>query len=222
MMRNAAGRGAASLREKGGRMAKPASDAGRGPTERRHPVQPEPTSGTLPTASDSASVPVSEPGASIAPEDLGSQFLRDATEQDNFESSIQRGELDASDVPLGQLVSEGTLRAAGQDDVGIPGSNALSEDDDLDAELEPVTDELDLLSNSVREGSLFDQPTADGGVVSPTVNADEMEILDEHLSKRRRAEPAGGAEVLDDESEVDSDDQHDDDEAIVIERAQRK
>jgi hypothetical protein len=186
--------------------------------EESHAPIPEPASGTHPTAADRGELPVREPGESVDPEEIGTQFLRDATEQDNFESTLRRRDIDAGDVPLGSLISEGTLRAAGQMDVAIPQSEALSgaRSFDDDAKLEPNTDELDLLDNSIREGSLFDQPTADGDVVTPNVNADEMAVRDEHRSKRGRAEPAGGPIDVDDDSEVDADGQRDWDEATRV------
>lgn len=190
--------------------------------EQSHPASQEPESGTLPTARDTGVLPVHEPGESVDPEELGVQFLRDATEQDNFESSLRRGNVEPGQAPLGTAISEGTLRAAGQEDVELPDSDALSGVPDVEATLEPATDEVDLLSNSIKGGSLFDQPTADGGTVAPNVSADERELLDEHRSKRGRAQPGSGPEVDDDESEEDIDGAHEPDEAVRVERCERR
>jgi hypothetical protein len=107
----------------------------------RSPNQPkastERESGTLPTASESAHLPVTESGLSVDPEDLGRQFLHDATEQDNFESSVRRDEAGADGVALGTVISEGSLRASMQEDAEVPSSGALDHSDDFDAAVEP-------------------------------------------------------------------------------------
>jgi hypothetical protein len=105
-------------------------------------------------------------GLSIDPEDLGRQFLRGATEQDNFESELNRSDDDLQGAPLGQMISDATLESSGQDDMERPASGALdgSDDDERD---ESASDDVDLLSNVIREASLFDQPTERGGTRAP-------------------------------------------------------
>lgn len=110
--------------------------------EEGHPRAPHRKSGTLPTVSDSDRLPVTEPGLSVDPEDLGRQFLRDATEQDNFESSIRPVEVDEDAVPVGSVISEGSLRASSQEDAEIPVSGALDHTGDVDAERSPMDEEL--------------------------------------------------------------------------------
>jgi hypothetical protein len=104
-------------------------------------------------------LPVVEPGLSVAPEDLGLQFLRDATEQDNFESDENFGrEAVNGNVPLGDVAAEAmaaareALDAPEQRGRGAPGS-------DRD---EPNASDLELDASALREGSLFDQPSEEG------------------------------------------------------------
>src|SRR5688572_33475860 len=62
--------------------------------EEAHPRAGSQRSGTLSADLDGERLPVVDPGISIDPEDLGRQFLRDATEQDNFESMSEAEEVD--------------------------------------------------------------------------------------------------------------------------------
>src|SRR5262245_1452596 len=93
----------------------PAGYALRPMEDEEYPSMPVPTSGTLSSLGDSDDLPVVEPGLSIEPEDLGRQFLRDATEQDNFESELEAVAVDPGTLFLGQVVSEATLEASGHD-----------------------------------------------------------------------------------------------------------
>jgi len=146
-----------------------------GQPEEGHPGAPHSTSGTL-SSDDQDRFPVVDSGVSVGPEDLGRQFLRDATEQDNFESSVTDDDLEPGAVRVGQMVSQATLISAGQKDVELPGSGALGTTQDFDEPItEPSEREVDLLSSSIHEGSLFDQPTERGGTRAPVVNADEQD-----------------------------------------------
>jgi len=102
--------------------------------------------------------PPEEPGVSIEAMEVGVQFLRDATEQYNFESELRPvGADDPSAAAEAQLISDATLEAANQGDVPVPVSAALTED--LDEVLaEPGAREIDLRSNAIVAASLFDQP----------------------------------------------------------------
>jgi hypothetical protein len=147
-----------------------------------HPHVHPPTSGTLASLGDSDELSVVESGLPVEPEDLGVQFLRDATDQDNFESEATTGERPRGAYALGQMISEGTLEASGQEGTELPQSSALGGPSG-DAPSASDVDELDLTANTVRSASLFDEPKgayqADGTRV-PSINADESAVLDEH------------------------------------------
>jgi hypothetical protein len=164
--------------------------------EERHPVATRTTSGTLPTVADRDGLPVREPGVSVDPEELGTQFLRDATDQDNFESTLDGSEL-VDGVPLGEV-------AGG-------------------AELEPVTGRVDLTGavtgGNVEVGSLFDQPTADGDVVSPSVDTDETAPYKFGAGTPRGLADAGDEE---DAGDIDLDDARELDEAGKVAPALRR
>jgi hypothetical protein len=111
--------------------------------------------------SDPEAGPLEEPGVSIEAMEVGVQFLRDATEQYNFESGLgQRSEHGLSGVPVGQLISDATLESANQADFEVPMSAALSEDE-ADTLGEPEELEIDLRANAIVAGSLFDHPVSD-------------------------------------------------------------
>lgn len=110
--------------------------------------------------SDPDAGPPEEPGISVDALEVGLQFLRDATEQYNFESELRPdADYDAAG-PLGQMISDATLESANQADFDLPVSAALSDDrgEVLD---EPQTLELDLRSDAIVAASLFDRPVAD-------------------------------------------------------------
>jgi hypothetical protein len=52
--------------------------------------------------------------------------------------------------------------------------------DVVDADSDEPQGDVDLMGSSVREASLFDQPSVEGDPHPPRVNADEMRALDEH------------------------------------------
>jgi hypothetical protein len=109
-------------------------------------------------------------GLSVDPEDLGLQFLRDATEQDNFESEFQPEAPTVPDaIPVAELLSEETLLLANQEE----------SDDVLAAEAnwraEPFVADVDLLSNVIHEASLFDEPTEQDEMLTPRIESDELE-----------------------------------------------
>lgn len=139
------------------------------------------TSGTLSNHVDTDELPVVDEGLAVGPEDLGVQFLRNATEQNNFESDLHQAEVEPGAYPLGQLISEGTLDAAGQQGVELPGSGALDMSP-LDAEVEPG-DDVDVTNNGLREASLFDRGVGGDAALpdtrAPLVDADESVDFDE-------------------------------------------
>lgn len=110
-------------------------------------------------------LPVVEPGVAVEIEALGVQFLRDATEQDNFES--QAGvegdgsglETDVT-VPEAQLISDASLEAADQEDFEVPFRGALG-DEGVAVPGERHVAEVDLRQSAVRAASLFDEPYPD-------------------------------------------------------------
>jgi uncharacterized protein (DUF2267 family) len=90
--------------------------------------------------------------------ELGEQFLRDATEQYNFESALRpEADHELPGVPIAQLISEGTLESANQTDYILPVTEALA-DAPVEVAAEPAQSDLDLTSNSIVGVSLFDQP----------------------------------------------------------------
>jgi hypothetical protein len=146
-----------------------------------HPRIRHHSAGTLPDR-EPDDMPVTEAGLSIEPEALGEQFLRDATEQDNFESSVPDEPFDPQAEGIAQIVSQRTLESAGQDDVDVPGSAALGTTPPDDGETEPANDDVDLLTSAIHSGSLFDRPTRGGATRTPAVHVDEIE----HSTNRAR------------------------------------
>ncbi len=109
-------------------------------------------------------------GLSVDPEDLGLQFLRDATDQDNFESEFQPEAPTVPDAfPVAELISEETLLSAKQEESG---GFLRPEADWRD---EPFVADVDLLSNVIHEASLFDEPTEQDETLSPHIESDELE-----------------------------------------------
>lgn len=146
-----------------------------------HPDVAHPSSGTLASLGDSDELSVSDAGLPVEPEDLGVQFLRDATEQDNFESETSTSERPRGAYALGQMISEGTLEASGQEGSELPQSSALG--GSRDAMNEPDLDELSLTANTVRSASLFDEPKGPyetDGTREPDLVTDESAVFDEH------------------------------------------
>lgn len=170
---------------------RPVDDEGR-------PRRPAPTSGTLASLGDSDALPIVDAGFPIEPEALGRQFLRNATDQDNFESQAPSEEAEPGAYPIGQLVSEATLEAAGQEGLEVPESSALAGSIG-DADLEPALSEVDLTSDVVHEASLFDhlaEPIEEERMLPPDVSADELGEIEEHRPRTREIdEEARAAEM---------------------------
>jgi hypothetical protein len=159
-----------------------------------HPPPTPPASGTLASVGDLDELSVAEPGLPVEPEDLGIQFLRDATEQDNFESEASRIERAPGAYAMGQLISEGTLEASGQEGNELPLSNALG-GPGRDTPSEPRVEDLNLTDNAIRAASLFDEPKGPyeaGDTRHHDVVTDDSAIFDEHR---------GGANVDEDARE---------------------
>lgn len=130
---------------------------------RRRPVDDEsygrpllPRSGTLSSLGDTDRLPVVESGFPVEPEDFGRQFLSSATQQDNFESEVRWDELERGSYSLGQVISESTMEASGQEGFEIPESGSFG-DARADADLEPPDSDFDLRQDAVHETSLFDR-----------------------------------------------------------------
>ncbi len=147
-----------------------------------HPIDDEAHPGMAFSADNR--LPIVDRGLSVDPEDLGRQFLRDATEQDNYESEMHFEDREERGARLGELISEATLESAGQDDVERPASSALEHEDTERGE--PPSEGIDLLSNVIREGSLFDQPTERGGTRAPRIESDETEHTPQSIEDRDR------------------------------------
>lgn len=119
------------------------------------------TSGTLPALADMDVLPVVEPGMSIQPEERGSQFLRDATENDNYESSALSGDEEAGVVILPHLViSDATLDASMQEGSEWVESNAV-QNNAAEVASEPFNPDMDLTQPGIGTASLFDHVVPD-------------------------------------------------------------
>jgi hypothetical protein len=150
-----------------------------------------------------------ETGLAIAPEDLGAQFLRDATEQGTSEASIDldlRGEaglpssivdelviseLVIEDDVLGgdelaldseRLLDDEAILADDDDPLGILESELAARDAAEDEMDESEADGVDLHSASIRDASLFNRPIADDEA------EDEEELLDENATYEPRVQ----------------------------------
>jgi uncharacterized protein (DUF2267 family) len=149
--------------------------------------------------SDPHAEPPEEPGAPVEATERGLQFLRDATEQYNFESDL-RSEVDDefAGAPVGQIVSEATLEAAQQGDFELPVSAALS-DDPPEVTAEPDAPVVDLTSNAIVAASLFDRP------IDASEEQDELEAETEDDVAAPFAAPLRQPRVTsDDPSDVDA------------------
>jgi len=125
-----------------------------------------------------------ESGLSVGPDELGQQFLKDATDQDNFESTAPEL-IDPREAAVAQLEAEGHLEP-GVDDEN-PTSRTLAAEEAT--ETEPSSgNEVDLLSNSIHGGSLFDQPTSRGQTRAPDIRADESERVGGDARERAQRE----------------------------------
>jgi hypothetical protein len=138
-----------------------------------------------PPAEEGDRLPVVESGLSVDPEDLGLQFLRDATDQGNFESDVTL-EREEGDVPVGDLTAEAMLaaREAARELSEKPTPRVEGERSD---DQDPSLSDVDLRSRAIREGSLFDQPT-EQGTRSPRVKADDDDTEEEPRGARETAE----------------------------------
>lgn len=118
-------------------------------------------SGTLPTVGDADAFVVVDPGMAVEPEDLGTQFLRNATEQDNFESDAPRDDGDNGVVILPHVViSDATLDASMQEGAEWLESNAM-QNTAAEVPREPYVPDVDLTQSSIGAASLFDQLVPD-------------------------------------------------------------
>ncbi len=128
-------------------------------------------------------LPVVDPGLSVDPEDLGLQFLRDATDQDNFESDLTV-EREEGDVPVGDVTAEAMLAAR---EAALELSEKSAPGLEGEDREEPGVTEVDLHSRAIREASLFDQPT-EQGTRSPRVDADDEATEEQPRGAREAAE----------------------------------
>lgn len=138
--------------------------------------------------------PVSEPGLSVDPEDLGRQFLADATEQHNFESLRGGDAADlyvtsaapSDDALVGpnfeseRTVWENTISLSMENGGPEGAQQAVSPSSPLDEELEdglhlidPDSD-LDLTESTITEASLLDHEAETlGETTAPEIRTDD-------------------------------------------------
>jgi hypothetical protein len=161
----------------------------RGPTKRANGLDPEITAQPRPISDDLGRDVDSEPGLSIDPEDLGNRFLRDATEQGDFDPSpVSELELSLMEDPTAdddtqvgahlayvrsvwdQTVDLELQTRGAADQLREP---ALPPEDEFDTALDdPRADdsgEVHLAQSYIREVSLLDREGSEG---------DETEVPD--------------------------------------------
>lgn len=175
------------------------------------------TSGTLPSLADEDALPVVEPGVSIQPEERGAQFLRDATENDNYESVALPADEDGVVILPHVVISDATLDASMQEDGEWLESNSVRSSAEVPAE--PFERNVDLTRDAIGTSSLFDQVVPDealndeeredvpveGVTVEPTLHTEDpsdpatfeearereiRRVRKELLKKRQHAEQA--------------------------------
>jgi uncharacterized protein (DUF2267 family) len=147
--------------------------------------------------SEPDTAPPGEPPDAVDAFEVGLRFLRDATEQYNYESALRpEFDRDAAGEPVAQLISEATLESANQSDFAVPVSGALS-NDLPDVPFEPSAPAVDLTSGAIAAASLFDQPVAElDDEVEEEAAEDDPDVV--------RARPLREPRVLsDDPSDVD-------------------
>lgn len=167
---------------------------------------PEITAQPRPISEELVSAPIAEPGLSVDPEDLGRQFLSEATEQGNFESSHggESSEVNITDAALTDaslvgsawdsgsvweatvnmsLQSEGIDNARGDE----PGESMPQDDEKMAAAEHELGDDMtdvNVTSSTIHNASLMDYETDElGGTASPNVTTDEQEVTE----RRRRS-----------------------------------
>lgn len=154
-----------------------------------------------------------EPGLSVDPEDLGRQFLGDAAEQHNYESSRGGDTADMwvnsaapSDAALpgpnfegDRSIWENTVSLAMQSGGPEGAQDAVSPtlSSDVDADEEEEADEhladhdadVDLTETAIHDGSLFDREGEElGETESPEINTDDTGT---HAKRRGGHTPKG-------------------------------
>jgi hypothetical protein len=157
--------------------------------------QPQPTAQPRPAREQLTSEPVVEPGLSVSPEDLGRQFLRDATEQDNFESSLGGDTPEVSivegapsddalsgpafdpDQTIWESTVDLSLESGGVDELREEAS--LESNEQTQGLPDEEEEEIDLGREYVREGSLLDREAPELG---ETEAPDPM--TDDHDARR--------------------------------------
>lgn len=138
------------------------------------------TSGTLNDNPEMEAV--SEKGLPISPEAIAAQFLRDATEQYNFESAASGSTRRASgDAAVEPIIAEETLETSGQAGVSLPESQAL-DPSASEAASEPDND-VDLSGETVVMSSLFDE-SLEEAEPGEGEEEDELEVTPRQASVR--------------------------------------
>jgi len=111
-----------------------------------------------------------EPGLSVDPDDLGVNFLKEATEQGNFEGELRGDGADPSDAALTSPnfesdhdIWENTVNLTMQSATELDEVALVEEEDDaLDEELDE-SDGLNLTESTIHSGSLLDSETDELG-----------------------------------------------------------
>lgn len=168
---------------------------------------PRITAQPRPVSEELVSAPIAERGLSIAPEDMGRQFLSEALEQRNFESSSggDANEVDITEAALTDDALTGAAWEAGDvwestvnlslQSGGLEEGRAvdkvageIEEEDEKQEEavraLSGDSHDVDMTKPSIHQASLLDYETDElGGVASPDVDTDELSDLE----RRREA-----------------------------------
>jgi hypothetical protein len=150
-----------------------------------------PESGARESSTQESTTPTPEGyGTPEQEEQVDAERAANEREPTNEELDAVDGELDAR--------SDRAIDTAPRTSSGPHGQNS----DVIDADSDEPQGDVDLVGNSVREASLFDQPSIEGDPHPPRVNADEMRALDEHEGtsatspSEREAEKARSREKL--------------------------
>jgi hypothetical protein len=166
------------------------------PTRKKNSPEPEVTAQPRSPAEGRKGHLVEESGLSVAPEDLGRQFLSDATEQGNYESSqggetseLALGEGAPSDDAMsgsapeaGQSIWESTVSLSMQSGDQLRDESLAGDSADTQESAEGE-EEVDLTDENIREASLLDREADTlGETEEPSPRTDD--------TRKRAARPA--------------------------------
>jgi hypothetical protein len=178
----------------------------RGPTKRALGLDPEITAQPRPFSADLGRETASEPGLSIDPDELGNRFLREATEQGDFdptpvselELSLMEDPTGADETPVGasftyersfwdESVDRQLETRGAADQLREPAPSPRDDFDEADDELraDDQDDEVQIAQSYIREVSLLDREGSEGD------ETEVPEIDTEDGGRHARSTPRG-------------------------------